>query len=301
MPLPSVLETRPEMRAAELKIDGLSVLCFNTISGEPFWEVAYPRNQEHALNIIIHELDSNDEFVREIGPPVEGFRVDPGVRTIEIRLTNGSVDHFADFPNGGPADPNFNRKTSSDENDLGWMIDLADARNELLHGPVTLMGSDPSKPISLARIRHSLLCTLKPDEGPAKIAPRDANDPAAGIEIGRTNGEMVGVLLANDQGQIQFDFQPAGLTTIPPLDYSRDRRYLIMMINEDVEDQVVKNDRKSNREFVRGDLRLFYDHVIQVAHPKDLWAREKPGFTLTHGETHGDCHPTGFTGRTLRP
>ena len=300
MPLPSVLATRPEMRAAELTIDGLSVLCFNTTGGEPVWEVAFPRNAEHALNIVIHELDANDNFVREIGPPVEGFPVDPGVRAINIRLTTGSFDHFGDFPKGGPADPLFNRMTGK-ENDLGWMIDLADANNELQHGFVKLMNSDPGRPVTLMSIHHSLLCTLEPEEEPARIAPRGADDPVGGTEIGRTNREIVGVLLANGDGKIEFDFQPPGLTTIPSLDYSQGKRYRIMMINEDVDDQVVKPDRAANREFVRGDLRLFYDHVIQATTPKDLWAPAKPGFTLTHGETHGDCHGVGFSGQTLRP
>lgn len=285
MTLPEVLKSRPEMRAAELNFDGLAVFCFN--SSKKLWEVAYPRKLRHTLRLKIEALDAADS---PISPPLFDKEVDRNVRSFNISLTNGSVGHYKEFPRGGPRAKDFKRKSSgNDPHDLGWMIDLAG--NELNHG--NFLGLRRSgRPISLARIQHSLFCNLKPDDEAVKIAPRDADDPDAGTELGRTNTEIVGVLLANGPGEIRFESDPAGLIKIGPLQYDLQKRYRIEIINEDEQQQVPKKD------FVRGDLRLYYDDVIEVAgEPQDLWA--KPVTSAEFVPADGDCHGTEFSGPTL--
>src|ERR1041384_6837498 len=126
--LPPVLASAPGMRAAELMIDGLAVLCFNDTTGD-FWEVAYPRRLQHTLTIKIQSLDAHD---RPIDQPL--YReVDRKVRSFNISLTDGSERHFGQFPRGGPRATQFDRKpTRNDPHDLRWMIDLAG--DELGHG-----------------------------------------------------------------------------------------------------------------------------------------------------------------------
>ena len=53
--------------------------------------------------------------------------------------------------------------------------------------------------------------------------------------------------------------------------------------------------------FVRGDLRLFYDELIEVSgDQKDLWAIPTPDRHEVSPD--GDCHPTILGGgRTLLP
>jgi hypothetical protein len=296
--LPQVLKDAPGMRAAELVIDGLAVLRFNS-GFEKFWEVAYPRKAQHTLRIKISELDAND---RPIYPPKFDKEVDPDrkVLSFNISLTDGSVTHYErrHFPRGGPRADDFNRKRPNDNNphDLGWMIDLASV--ELKHGNATLRPPHPSRPISLARIRHSLFCTLEPDDKPVRISPVGRDDPTHfpdSFELGQTNTEIVGVLLANGPGpgEIRFEFDPPGSFSINPLPYAQNKRYRIQMINDDDQRHVEK------KGFVRGDLRLFYDDVIEVTgKPQDLWAK-KPSRPGKRVFPDGDCHVPEYGGGSL--
>ena len=87
-------------RAAIIVIDGLSVCCFNKTGDEKFWEVAYPRAQQHQLCITIWELDDAD---RPVGTdPIIDVEVNAGVGRFNICLTNGSVAHYSQFRTGGP-------------------------------------------------------------------------------------------------------------------------------------------------------------------------------------------------------
>jgi hypothetical protein len=308
LPLPTVLATAPGMRAAELVIDGLAVLCFNSTNGEKFWEVAYPRRAQHQLTITVEPLNGADQPVEPIVP----HQVPEAVRSFNISLSQGSLVHYDFFPQGGPANPAFNRSTAnSDSHDLGWMIDVAGP--ELQHGNVLrLLPRDPSRPISLARIRHSLLCTLKPEDDDVRISPRNRNNPTASgsFLLGRNNTEIVGVLLAKGPGEIRFESDGAALN-IDPLPYDENRRYRIRIINEDVQNS------EPNGIFVKGDLHLLYDTVIEVdGEQKDLWARPvgfepfgEPVFSAEGTEidlplfsaSDGDCHPDKYGGTTLQP
>lgn len=282
--LPDVLRNAPGMRAAQLLMDGLGVLCFNkTNLDDRFWEIAYPR-KAHYLTIKVQELNGAD---RRVGRPIRR-RLRDEIRSFNISLTNGSVDHYNHFPFGGPRTIPFNRHNPrNDPHDLSWMIDLAGP--ELHH--TRFNGLRRGRPISLARIRHSLFCTLEPEEDDVKIALRDDNDPDAGTVLGRTNTEIVGVLLAKDSGEIRFESDPAGLINIGPLAYGPDKRYQIDIINEDNKLHLKK------KNFVRGDLRLFYEEVID-AHPvRDLWARPAPPRKRVAPD--GDCHLPDYGGESL--
>jgi hypothetical protein len=286
--LPDVLASAPGMRAAELIIDGLAVFCFNQTSAEPFWEVAYPRLVQHHLAITIQELDGDDN---EVGEPIP---IDPGIERFTISLTNGSLQHYNLFPHGGPWANGFHRNPSDDDpHDLQWMFDLAG--DELQHGRfLGLKPRDESHPRSVASIRHSLFCNLKPERESVRISPRIHNDPngSGNFDPGPSNTLIVGVLLATEPGDIQFEFHPGGLTTIDPLRYDENKRYRIEIKNEDEDtEQTMVGD------FVRGDLRLFYDQLINVSGPeKDLWA-----ITLPEVAPDGDCHTPRFSGPTFEP
>ena len=308
MTLPTVLATAPGMRAAELMIDGLAVLCFNSIKGEKFWEVAYPRRAQHELTITVQPLNALDQPVG----PSEPHAVPETVTSFKISVSEGSLVHYDLFPQGGPANPAFQRNAvNNDSHDLGWMIDVAGP--ELQHGNVVrLLPPDARRPISLARIRHSLLCTLKPEDGDVRISPRNRNDPTApgSFLLGSNNAEIVGVLLANGPGEIRFESEGAPLN-IDPLLYDENRRYRITIINHDDQNS------EPNGIFVKGDLHLLYDTVIEVdGEQKDLWAQPvgfephlEPLFSAEGTEmaltffspTDGDCHPDKFGGTTLQP
>ena len=291
MALPPVLASAPGLRAAELVIDGLSVCCFNRTSSEMFWEVAYPRQRQHELRITIQELDGADQPVGQPQP----HDVDARVVSFNINLTNGSVAHYGQFPRGGPAARNFDRNApDNDPHDLGWIIDLAGS--ELRHGNfLGLKPRHPSRPISLARIRHSLFCTLEPEDEDVIISPRphDHTHPDSFV-LGRNNTEIVGVLLATAPGEIRFESEPVGLLNISPLPYDQNRRYRIEIINTDT------HSSPHVPPYVKGDLHLFYDDVIDVdGDQKALWAKPaRPGKRFA---PDGDCHTNGFGGSTLQP
>jgi hypothetical protein len=290
MELPDVLTSAPGVRAAELLIDGLSVFCFNQINEEKFWEVAYPRLAQHELKITIQELDGS-------GQPVgaqQVHAVDQGIKSFNISLTNGSLEHFTQFPLGGPRDPNFNRNNPAapDDNphDLGWMVDLAGP--ELRHGNAVLLPGDLSRPISLARIRHSLFCNLKPEAEEVRISPIFQGHPNStdSFSLPLNNTEIVGVLLGTAPGQIIFESDPMGALTIDPLPYSQAQRYEIEIRNEDM----ITPWHLSP--FVRGDVFRFYHVVINVdGVEKDLWAHENH----IHVDPDGDCHSTFISKPTL--
>ena len=288
--LPPVLKN-PDlgMRAAELVIDGLAVFCFNETSGEQFWEVAYPRLVRHDLAIMIQELDGDDNEVGQATP----HPIDPRVERFTISLSNGSTQHYNLFPHGGPFADGFRRDPSADDpHDLQWMIDLAGG--ELQHGDfLGLKPRDESHQRSVASIRHSLFCNLKPEKESVRISRRSDNNPngSGNFDPGPTNTLIVGVLLASESGDIQFEFQPGGLTTISPKPYDENKRYRIEIKNEDTAEQTSVGD------FIRGDLRLFYDQLITVSGPeKDLWA-----IPFLEVAPDGDCHPPRFSGPTLEP
>lgn len=292
MELPDVL-TDPTLglRAAELLIDGLSVFCFNTINEEWYWEVAYPRALQHQLQITIQELDAAGEPVGDM----QWHDVPENVRSFNIRLTNGSVEHYNLFPAGGPRDPEFDRTDESapgnNPNDLGWMVDLAGP--ELDHGNAELLSGHPSRPVSLARIRHSLFCTSKPEEKEVRISPIFEAHPSSenSFSLPLNNTEIVGVLLGTAPGEILFESEPAGALIIDPLPYSEDTRYEIEIKNQDI------NLPPHIKPFVRGDLYRFYHVVIEVdGVEKDLWAHSN-----NEVAPDGDCHSDYASFPTLEP
>jgi hypothetical protein len=281
--LPTVLASAGP-RAAQLITDGLSVFCFNR--GGRYWEVAYPRQARHDLEIFIQRLDGNDQ---EVGPRLR-FPVSRDIISFDIWVTDGSVSSPANFPEGGPFNRNFVRDgTGADPHDLQWMIDLAG--NELNHG--NFLGLKSNRPITLARIHHSLFCTFGTEEQPAVISPRGANRPnhPDSFPLGRTNAQIVGVLLAGDSGSIHFESNPPGLLNIGPLDHNQGQRYQIEIINEDIDDQ------PQVQQFVRGDLHLLYDDVINVdGQERELWAMPRDNAEVP---ANGDCHGTRFSGASL--
>lgn len=288
--LPQVLKDAPGMRAAELVIDGLAVFCFNIMTAEPFWEVVFPRQAQHDLKFLIQEFDVDG---KPAGPEVP-HDIDRRVERFTIRLSNGSVQHYNQFPKGGPAADDFDRNSANnDPHDLQWMVDLAG--DELQHGNfLGIKPRHPSRPRSLANIRHSLLCNLEPEETSARISPRIANDPNGRdhFDLGPTNTFIVGVLLASNDGDILFDFEPGGLSAIDPHPYSATKRYRISIINHDV------GDPPHVGGFARGDLGRTYDELIDVSGPeKDLWARPNP----MRFSPDGDCHGTTLGVATLGP
>lgn len=284
----------PGMLAAELVVDGLSVFCFNkTDPDAKFWEVCYPRQGRHDLHINIQELDGAGNKVR----PERPHPVNPLVERFTISLTNGSLEHYENdrFPEGGPKTAGeFDRNNpDNDSHDLRWMIDLAG--DEIEHGEfLALLPRDERHRRSIASIRHSLFCNLEPEAEPARISPLEDNDPDAdgNFDLGPTNTFIVGVLLGSDSGHIQFEFDPP-LTSIEELEYNENKRYRIEIKNHDT-----GNPHQSGR-FVRGDLRFFYEELIDVSGPeKDLWAIPDPSKEFS---PDGDCHPTVFGGATLLP
>ena len=290
--IPDVLTSAPGVVAAELVVDGLSVFCFNNISAENFWEVAYPRQRQHDLTIKIQELDGDGNKVgRATSHPI-----DRRVEQITIRLTNGSLEHYNDFPHGGPWADDFDRDTPNDNDphDLQWMVDLAG--DEIQHGNfIGLKPRHPSRPRTIVNLRHSLFCNLEPEDLPSRIAPRSGNHPdaAGNFDLGLTNTFIVGVLLGSAPGNIEFEFSPGGLTTIDPHPHDENKLYRIDLINDDT------GNPHQVGNFVRGDLRLFYDELIDVSGPeKDLWAIPDPNKEFS---PDGDCHPTVFGGATLGP
>lgn len=287
--LPRVLASAPGRLAAILVIDGLSVCCFNKTGGEKFWEVAYPRQAHHDLRISIWNLDGAN---KPVGGPIHDILVDRRVVRFDISLTNGSTDHYTQFPDGGPLTRDFERLApDNDPHDLAWLIDLAGP--ELKHGFRGLLPRNPRRsPVSLARIRHSLLCTLKPEDHPVVISPRRHNNPRHPDRfiLGQNNTELVGVLLASAAGELRIASDPAGLLNIV-LPYDETRRYQIEVINMDT------RGAQHVRPFARGDLHLFYDDVIDVSgEQKELWAIPSPSARVA---PDGDCHTNGFDGATL--
>jgi hypothetical protein len=288
--MPPVLGSVPGVRAAELVMDGLSVLCFNRTDTEPYWEIAYPRLQRHQLLITIQELDGSGEPVGE----EESYEVDEGVRSFNISLSNGSLTHYEPnhFPLGGPSDQNFDRRLPTapvdNPHDLGWMVDITG--EELHHGNAVLLSGNP---ISLARIRHSLFCTLEPEREEVRISPIDEGSPTSSgsYSLPLNNTQIVGVLLGTDSGDILFESDPVGSLNIDPLPYSQNQRYRIEIKNND------EDSPPHQLPFVRGDLYRFYDVVIEVdGVKKDLWAHTIGGVT-----PDGDCHPNRTGRATLEP
>jgi hypothetical protein len=288
MASPTFLSTVPGFRAAELAIDGLAICCFN--SDESFWEVAYIRHQKHKLGITIMELNALDETVRE-----KTYEVDDNILSFNISLTNGSEAHYRQYPRGGPAARDFKRtNTHNDPHDLGWMIDLAGWEPD--HGKITKLkpiGRDRPQ-VTLARIHHSLLFTSKPDDNPVRLSPRSTDDPygKGSFELGRTNDEVSGLLLATAPGQIRFESDPIESLRIGPLPYDEAHRYKIEIINMD------NYSGQHKRGFTKGDFHYFYDVIEVDGDQKELWAVPKMTGRVA---PDGDCNPGLVSLRTLKP
>ena len=171
------------------------------------------------------------------------------------------------------------------------MIDLKGT--ELNHGSV--VGLRSNRQITLARIHHSLFCNFITEEQPAVISPRGANRPnhPESFPLGRTNAQIVGVLLAGDSGSIHFESNPPGLLNIGPREHHQGQRFQIEIINEDIDYQ------PQVQEFVKGDLHLLYDDVIDVdGQERELWAMPRDNGEIP---ANGDCHGTRFSGDSLEP
>jgi len=284
---PSFLSAEvPGFVVAELTTDGLALCCFNHSNGPKYWEVAYPRHGGHVLTIKIQAVD---EKGNDIGDP-QSFRVDARVLKFGISLTNGSNDHYATFPLGGPiTDGPFDRyDTKTKPHDLAWMIDVTG--EEPRHGKFKKLkpkGAQDRPDVTLAIVEHSLFYVRKPSDEPVRISPRRENNPfgLGSFELGHTNDEMVGALFAtSEDGEIRFVSHPAGSLVIPNQPYSRTRLYKIEIINMDTR----LAERKEG--LVKGDLHLFYD-ILEFEEKdkdeKDLWATPTKTGRFT---PDGDCH-----------
>lgn len=280
-PLPEV----PGLQAARLTIHGLAIFCFNRLGEHKFWEVAYPRHEKHDLFIEITETDGAWNPTRKF-PPV---LINQDLLEFGISLTAGSEEHYDAFPEGGPFGQFDRGSGNTDPYDLQWMIDLTSA--EPRHG--AFRGLIPrgrrAVNVTLARLSQSFIFTGRLSEHPVRFSPRRNDDPdgEGNFDLGVTNEELFGFLLANGPGEIRFD----GLG-IAPLPYGEDKRYLIEIINMD------NLSGKKKDPFVKGDFHLYYD-VIDVAGPQqELWA-----FPTEVGRfaPDGDCAGTRASLETLQP
>jgi hypothetical protein len=286
MSSPNFLSTVPGLLAANLTIDGLAVFCFNRQWEHKFWEVAYLRHDKHTLGIDITEVDARGKTNR-IFPTV---MVPENLLTFEISLTSGSEAHYDTFPQGGPASGDFNRNApDNDPHDIRWMIDLAGP--EPRHGRLIRLKprSDERVGVTLARFHHSLFFTGKPSEKSVRFSPRRNGDPdgPGNFDLGPTNEEILGVLLATEPGEIRFD----GLG-IDPLPYDENRRYEIEIVNMD--NQLAE---KKHR-FVKGDFHYFYDVIEVDGDQQELWAFPRATGRFT---PDGDCNPEFVSLATLQP
>lgn len=284
----SISSKLTDFQVAELVVDGLAICCFNN---EKVWEVAYPRQQQHILSIVIQKLDGAGK------PIINGIKEHPvpgNVRSFTLSLTSGSRAHEAVFPRGGPAAANFVRTApNNDPHDLGWLIDMAGpepGHNFRRLRPRAVSQRD----VTLARFPNSLLFTRRPGDDPTRLSPEDNDDPLGpgSREIGHTNEAVGGVLLAAGNGEIRFQSEPAGSLKIGPLPYDKDRRYKIRIINEDSQDGVRRG------RFIKGDFHFFYDIIDVDGVKQELWAIPKP--TALGSTSNGDCNPVGASVSTLR-
>jgi hypothetical protein len=286
MAIPTFTPPVPGTTVAQLTVDGLGICVFNDGSsngGVKFWEVAYLRRMRHNLVITIAELDAQGE---PIAGKVVPYPVDESVESFRISLTSGSEAHYGVYPQGGPADPNFVRTaTNNSPHDLGWIIDVT--AQEAQHDFNRLVPkSESGVNATLAEFRHSFFYTRKPGAHPVRLAPLTDNDPnsAASIELGQSNEELDGLLLASAPGEITFEFEPARCFSINPLSYDLNGhcRYRISIINEDEQFSQPKGG------FVRGDFHFYYDVMEVNGEKQDLWARPRP--TTPGSPADGDCN-----------
>ena len=292
MSSPNASAPVPGFPVAELAIDGLAICCFNRVGEGKFWEVAYLRHPKHELAIGVQPLDALGEPVGDLEPHPVG----ENLLSFDISLTSGSEAHYSEFPRGGPANPAFDRAKpkDNDPHDLGWMINVTGP--EPRHGKFVdlLRRGEAATKVTLARIHHSLLLTRKPVDHPVRFSSRRNNDPdgPGNFDLGRTNDEIAGLLLATAPGEIRFTSDPVGSLNITPLKYDATHRYRIELINMDVQSGVRIN------KHIKGDFHYFYD-VIQVdGDQKELWAipRDKGRFA-----PDGDCNPGTTDLATLEP
>ncbi|HEY0404176.1 MAG TPA: CHAT domain-containing protein [Pyrinomonadaceae bacterium] len=215
---------------------------------------------------------------------------DSDLFAFEISLTSGSEAHYDTFPQGGPTSGYFNRNaTENDPHDIRWMIDLAGP--EPRHGRLIRLKprSDERVGVTLARFHRSLFFTGKPSEKSVRFSPRRNGDPdgPGNFDLGPTNEEILGVLLATEPGEIRFD----GLG-IDPLPYDENRRYEIEIVNMD--NQLAE---KKHR-FVKGDFHYFYDVIEVDGDQQELWAFPRATGRFT---PDGDCNPEFVSLATLQP
>jgi hypothetical protein len=283
---------------AELTIDGLAICCFNR--GGKYWEVAYLRlaKPKHELVINIQEVSVLGELV---GQPIR-HPIPEGVLGIGVKLTAGSDQHYATYPNGGPSDPNFDRNALNAPNDyphdLNWMIDLAGP--EPKHGKFKKLKSKGGGrvPVTLAQIQHSLFMVRRPGGDAVKLSPRGKGPNGPGsFRLGQINEEIVGVLLATAPGDIEFSFTPVGSYTINPLPYSGTRLYRIAITNMDVQTKFLPVEKRETKDgYVKGDFHLFYE-VLETddkTKEQELWAIPRGPRSVD-----GDCNPAGASISTL--
>lgn len=286
MAIPTFTPPVPGTPVAQLTVDGLGICVFNDGSsngGAKFWEVAYLRRMRHNLIITIAELDAQGE---PIAGKVVPYPVDERVESFTISLTGGSEAHYDVYPSGGPADPDFDRTGANNSpHDLGWMIDVT--APEAQHGFNRLVPkSESGVNTTLAEFRHSFFYTRKPGDHAVRLAPLTDNDPNSpgSVELGRSNEEIDGLLMASAPGEIKFEFEPARSFSINPLPYdlSGPCRYRITVINEDEQFSQPKGG------FVRGDFHFYYDVMEVDGEKQDLWARPRP--TTPGSPADGDCN-----------
>jgi hypothetical protein len=179
--------------------------------------------------------------------------------------------------------------SGNDLNDLRWMIDVAGT--EPGHGNVTRLKPRVSGRVgvTLANLRHTLLFTRKPTDLPVRLVPRCSSDPGTqGVELGRTNEKIGGLMMAPAPGQIVF----TGIN-IQPLPFDAQTSYRINIVNED----------RFNAEhwpgLSKGDFHFLYEVIEVDGQQKELWA------AVVHDEfvnaPDGDCNGTFISLDTLQP
>jgi hypothetical protein len=287
-------------RVAELELDGLALCNFNRKAG--WWEVAFLKETRpdsenpHIFGIRIEEKDQTHQTV---GEPFEVPAADlQTVRRLELRVQNGSNDHYTEFANGYFGSASFDRGPGDHQRDFGWVIDFVGPELSEQHGGFKGLKVPRTYEAILLKVPHTLFYTKVVTDHPMLLLEVGGKDMHKAEVFGHTN-ELVGAhVLATTPGDITLiGTDLAGVGKIDKtLPYREGHYYRIEFKNMEARRRKIVSDIVKNKEpkkkpkvsdYKDGDFDVYYE-VIDVEKSKryNLWG---PDRTVTRGKL-GDCN-----------
>jgi hypothetical protein len=227
---------------AHLLIKGLSVMLFNPAPEQKRWEVAFPREKKHLLELTIEGNGHQQTCPEEI---------DLETSHIDISVTKPIVPDWKQFPRGFWFRNPFSRRLLANHyEDFRWVPDFCSFSDFPLHGRVRL--KKPGKKCTILTVGNVIFYTK--EHSYYELHQSLMNDNII-VPLGKANNQVGADIRCENGGEVivRIDGREcARLRHVPG------KPYTITLSNQEPKSNKIPADRIVGK-YKRGDFKLYYN------------------------------------------